>query len=107
MAWNASGAWKVPVTNNPKVNDSSFPGLKPLASPEATTKVEHAELQENELLALEAIYGEDFANLTAEQGAWKVSSPSSLCRFRAAIYASNRLIRISDLFVIPENGTNL
>lgn len=72
MAWNASGAWKSPFANKTNVNDSSFPGLKPLASPEAAIKVEHAELQENELLALEAIYGEDFINLTAEQGAWKV-----------------------------------
>ena len=43
-----------------------------MTSPDDLIKVEHTELQENELLALEAIYGEDFVNLTANEGAWKV-----------------------------------
>ncbi|ATY61628.1 kinase (Gcn2) [Cordyceps militaris] len=58
MAWQATGAWKSPLVNQPN-DDSSFPGLKP-TSPEATNKIEYEELQQNELLALEAIYGEDF-----------------------------------------------
>jgi translation initiation factor 2-alpha kinase 4 len=97
MAWNASGAWKIPVTNNPNVNESNFPGLKPLASPEATTKVEYAELQENELLALEAIYGEDFVNLTAEQGAWKVSSPNFMCYFDRSQMTLDHLMRSTEI----------
>lgn len=75
MAWNpSSGAWKSPpITSTPAVNDSSFPGLKPVTS--ADTKFENNNIQENELLVLEAVYGEDFANLTADQGAWKVMNP--------------------------------
>ncbi|GKT49171.1 eIF-2-alpha kinase GCN2 [Colletotrichum spaethianum] len=60
MAWKSSGVWKKPI-DLPQTNrdDSSFPGLKP-KGPEAATKIEYEELQQNELIALEAIYGEDF-----------------------------------------------
>lgn len=68
----AMNAWKSPVyTHVPKKSDTSFPGLTP-SSPELSNKIEYAELQENEVLALEAIYGEDFVNHTSEQTAWKV-----------------------------------
>ena len=72
MAWNASsGPWKQPLTQNPNANDTSFPGLKPTGG-DAASKIDNTEVQENELLALEAIYGEDFVNHTGEQSAWKV-----------------------------------
>lgn len=74
MAGNASGAWKSPLNQNPKANDSSFPGLKPTAL-DAAAKIDNTEIQENELLALEAIYGEDFVNHTGGQSAWKVRGP--------------------------------
>jgi len=41
------------------------------ASPEVN-KIEYGELQQNELLALEAIYGDDFVMHTETQKAWKV-----------------------------------
>lgn len=76
MAWNAPGQWKTPL--NPKKNDeSSFPGLQPAASPEVNTKIEYHELQQNELVALEAIYGEDFVTHTGAHSAWKVGFPLS------------------------------
>ncbi|KND93967.1 Serine/threonine-protein kinase gcn2 [Tolypocladium ophioglossoides CBS 100239] len=59
MAWRAPGAWKTPLNKSQKQDDSSFPGLMP-TTPDATTKIEYEELQKNELLALEAIYGDDF-----------------------------------------------
>lgn len=71
MALNTSGAFKSPVNN---ANDSSFPGLTP-TGPEATTN-ENAEKQENELVVLAAIYGEDFVNHTNQQGAWKKTEPT-------------------------------
>lgn len=70
MAWQASGAWKSSLDQTKK-DDSSFPGLKP-TSPEATTKIEYEELQNSELYALEAIYGDDFVMHTGTHSAWKV-----------------------------------
>jgi eukaryotic translation initiation factor 2-alpha kinase 4 len=73
MAGKQSGVWKTPSglknTNN---NESSFPGLLPAASPEVVNKIEYEELQQNELLALEAIYSDDFVMHTDTQNAWKV-----------------------------------
>lgn len=69
MAWQASGAGKRPVTDDSTHDDASFPGLKPKA-PDA--RIEYEELQQNELLALQAIYGDDFVMQAATHGAWKV-----------------------------------
>lgn len=72
MAWNASGTCKTPTSTHAHThNDASFPGLRP-ETPDALHKNDHTELQENELVALEAIYGDDFVNHTGEQTAWKV-----------------------------------
>lgn len=79
MAWKSSGVWNKPI-DKPQKNedDSSFPGLKP-KGPEAAPKLEYEELQQNELIALEAIYGEDFMRHAETPGAWKVlnTTPSS------------------------------
>ncbi|PNH45142.1 hypothetical protein VD0004_g2641 [Verticillium dahliae] len=87
MAWKSSGAWNKPIINLPKPakDDSSFPGLK-VTSPEATgtPKIEYEELQENELMVLEAIYGDDFRKHTDTQSAWKKSEPSFDIRIRAS-----------------------
>ncbi|GKT84907.1 protein kinase [Colletotrichum tofieldiae] len=84
MAWKSSGVWKKPI-DLPQTNedDSSFPGLKP-KRPEAATKIEYEELQQNELIALEAIYGEDFVTRAETPGAWKKSDPSFDVRIRAS-----------------------
>lgn len=71
MAWNAAGAWKKPLNLVKKNDDSSFPGLKP-TSTEAGTQIQYEELQQDEVLALEAIYGEDFVRQKETQ-TWKVS----------------------------------
>lgn len=75
MAWQASGAWKSSLNQNQnqKKDDSSFPGLKPTSPEAATTKIEYEELQQGELFALEAIYGEDFVMHTGTHSAWKVT----------------------------------
>jgi translation initiation factor 2-alpha kinase 4 len=73
MAGKQTGVWKTPL--NPNINnsnESSFPDLLPAASPEVLHKIEYEELQQNELLALEAIYGDDFVMHPGTQSAWKV-----------------------------------
>ncbi len=49
----------------------NFPGLKSPGQP--ASKTQYHELQENELIALEAIYGEDFTQHSAAHSAWQVS----------------------------------
>ena len=49
-----------------------FPGLKSPGNP--TAKTHYHELQENELIALEAIYGDDFTQHSAAHSAWQVWS---------------------------------
>jgi eukaryotic translation initiation factor 2-alpha kinase 4 len=71
MAWTGAGAWKSPLNQGPDQDDSSFPGLRP-QSQDAGAKIEYEELQQNEFLALEAIYGEDFISHTGTSSAWKV-----------------------------------
>jgi eukaryotic translation initiation factor 2-alpha kinase 4 len=51
-------------------SESSFPGLKPAASTEV--KSQYEDIQDDELIALESIYGEDFRRLETKGGAWKV-----------------------------------
>ena len=74
MAGNPSGAWKAPLIQDPSASDSSFPGLKSPGTDNAA-KIDNTEVQQDELLVLEAIYGEDFQNHTGGQSAWKVSYP--------------------------------
>ncbi|KAJ0323998.1 hypothetical protein Brms1b_001245 [Colletotrichum noveboracense] len=84
MASKSSGVWNKPV-NLPtkKKDDSSFPGLKP-RSPERTRKTEYEELQQNELIVLESMYGEDFVKHAETQSAWKKSEPAFDVRIRAS-----------------------
>lgn len=71
MTWKTTGAWKNPITK-PNNDDSSFPGLKPTTPDTNNIKIENEELQQNELLALEAIYGEDFVKHSGTNSAWQV-----------------------------------
>jgi translation initiation factor 2-alpha kinase 4 len=95
MAWKAPGQWKTPLTRQSN-DDSSFPGLKP-SGPEAAAKIEYEELQQNELLALEAIYGEDFIRHSATNSAWQV-------RFSSFRMLPPQLCGVADGI---ENGTVL
>jgi eukaryotic translation initiation factor 2-alpha kinase 4 len=62
--WNT--AKKKPMASS----ESSFPGLKPAVS--AESKSQYEEIQDDELIALASIYGEDFRRLETKGGAWKV-----------------------------------
>ena len=77
MTGKPTGAWNKPSIKLPKTrDDSSFPGLTPASasSPEIATKLEYEERQKDEVLALEAIYGEDFVKHTQTHSVWKVST---------------------------------
>ena len=61
----------------PIVPSSGFPDLKPSKSSDVASNVQvpksqYEEDQEDELIALEAIYGEDFRRIESNHGAWKV-----------------------------------
>ncbi|KAM5374209.1 hypothetical protein ACJZ2D_006669 [Fusarium nematophilum] len=84
MAWKSSGVWKTPLNLSKKNDESSFPGLQPAASPDATNKIEYEELQQNELLALEAIYGDDFIMHTGTHSAWKKADPTFDIRIKSS-----------------------
>ena len=62
--WN--NAKKKPIAPS----ESSFPGLKSATSTEVKSRYE--EVQDDELIALESIYGEDFRRSETKGGAWKV-----------------------------------
>lgn len=56
---------------------SGFPNLKPSISNDVAPQVrlpksQYEEIQEDELIALEAIYGEDFREIDTNHGAWNV-----------------------------------
>ncbi len=61
-------AWKKPTTTPKKKEDRAFPDLKGGKG----TSLQYEELQQNELIALEAIYGDDFRRLKQAHTAWKV-----------------------------------
>ena len=55
------------------ISTSGFPGLKPtLSSNVPPPKSQYEEIQDNELIALSSIYGDDFKRIETKQGAWKV-----------------------------------
>jgi len=70
-------AWKKPSGQKKNNGNKGTPGPKAqggpqAASPQVTTKTHYQELQENEVMVLKAIYGEDFIEHEAAKGAWKV-----------------------------------
>jgi translation initiation factor 2-alpha kinase 4 len=72
MAWKTpAGQRKPPKQQAQKNGVTAFPRL---ASPglEANKKTQYEELQQNEVMVLQAIYGDDFTEHTATHSAWKV-----------------------------------
>ena len=72
MAWKTPAGQRKPPKQQAKKNgDTSFPGLAS-PGPEATRKTQYEELQQNEVMVLQAIYAEDFTEHKATHSAWKV-----------------------------------
>jgi translation initiation factor 2-alpha kinase 4 len=89
MAWKTpAGQRKPPPKQQPakKNGDSSFPGLKSAGpeGPKQVQKTKYEELQQNEVMVLQAIYGDDFTEHKAAHSAWKKSEPSFDIRIRAS-----------------------
>jgi len=64
-----------PWGKKPQLNNSSagFPGIiSPKTKDESPPKSQYEEIQEDELIALASIYGEDFRNIEKRQTAWQV-----------------------------------
>lgn len=77
MAWKKSAGKKKPAQQQPpkknNEDNTSFPGLKtPGQTP--PPKTHYQEVQESEVMVLQAIYGEDFTQHEAAHGAWQVRS---------------------------------
>lgn len=82
---------KKPQSNN---SSTGFPGIKHAKSKdEPAQKTQYEEIQEDELIALASIYGEDFRNIEKNQTAWKV------CKFSPLIKP--------DLLIISRNPNHL
>lgn len=63
---------------------TNFPGLKP-TGPDPRAKTQYEELQQNEVMVLQAIYGDDFTEHKATHSAWKVGQ-----RTRPNVHLSGR-----------------
>ncbi|TVY91069.1 eIF-2-alpha kinase [Lachnellula willkommii] len=71
---------KKPEQDN--TSSSGFPGLKPTKSNDAAIKSQYEEIQEDELIALASIYGDDFRRIETKAGAWKKAEPSFEIRIK-------------------------
>ena len=61
---------KTPQPDN--TSQSGFPELKPNKPKDPAPKSQYEEIQNDELIALSSIYGDDFHQIEANHGAWKV-----------------------------------
>jgi translation initiation factor 2-alpha kinase 4 len=61
---------KQPSKNNG--TSSGLPRVQPQKNPTAPLTTQYQEIQEDELIALASIYGDDFLKIETNQGAWKV-----------------------------------
>ncbi|TGJ83430.1 hypothetical protein E0Z10_g5340 [Xylaria hypoxylon] len=83
MAWKTPGPWKVPQQPNFKRHDDSTrPGLPP-TSPDTGPKTHYIDVQNEEIMVLKAIYGDDYVEHKAANTAWKKSEPSFDIRVKA------------------------
>ncbi|KAI1475823.1 serine/threonine-protein kinase gcn2 [Daldinia eschscholtzii] len=83
MAWKSKTPWKGPQQLTTKNNnDPNYPGLKS-ASPDVGPKTPYTDVQNEEIMVLQAIYGDDYIEHKAANSAWMKSEPSFDIRVRA------------------------
>ncbi|KAH6850740.1 anticodon binding domain of tRNAs-domain-containing protein [Chaetomium sp. MPI-CAGE-AT-0009] len=75
-------AKKKPAKSSKQNGTDSFPGLKSPREPASQTP--YHELQKNEVMVLQAIYGEDFIEHSTGHSAWHKSEPSFDIRIKAS-----------------------
>ncbi|TRX96280.1 hypothetical protein FHL15_003004 [Xylaria flabelliformis] len=83
MAWKTPGPWKVPQQPNYKRHDDSTPPGLPPTSPDTGPKTHYIDTQNEEIMVLKAIYGDDYVEHKAANTAWKKSEPSFDIRVKA------------------------
>jgi translation initiation factor 2-alpha kinase 4 len=62
--------WGKKKPQEPNASSPGLPGVK--SNSPAAQKSQYEEIQEDELIALSSIYGEDFHQIEKNQAAWKV-----------------------------------
>ncbi|KAI5862893.1 serine/threonine-protein kinase gcn2 [Durotheca rogersii] len=82
MASKPTGPWKGHRQLTTKADDSSYPGLTP-ASPDMASKTQYLDAQKEEIMVLQAIYGDDYIEHKAANTAWQKSEPSFDIRVKA------------------------
>ncbi|KAI8633188.1 serine/threonine-protein kinase gcn2 [Xylariaceae sp. FL1651] len=82
MAWKTPGPWKVSQQPNKRHDDSKHAGLTP-SSPDTGPRTQYIDAQNEEILVLKAIYGDDYVEHKAANTAWKKSEPSFDIRVKA------------------------
>ncbi|KAI1183456.1 kinase-like domain-containing protein [Nemania serpens] len=82
MAWKTPGPWKAPQQPNYEGHDPTHPGLAP-TSPDTSPKTHYIDTQNEEIMVLKAIYGDDYVEHKAANTAWKKSEPSFEIRAKA------------------------
>ncbi|KAI0408106.1 serine/threonine-protein kinase gcn2 [Xylaria palmicola] len=83
MAWKTPRPWKAPQQPNYKRHDDpSRPGPPP-ASPDTGPRTHYVDTQNEEIMVLQAIYGDDYVEHKAANTAWKKSEPSFDIRVKA------------------------
>ena len=92
MAWKTPGIPGTPASRKTpsqphekkkNVTETSFPGLAP-TGPDLAAKTEYMNIQNEELMVLRSIYGDDFIEHEAANTAWKKSDPAFDIRIRAS-----------------------
>ncbi|KAJ2905298.1 hypothetical protein MKZ38_005811 [Zalerion maritima] len=85
MAWKAPGVWKKPLQLSNKNDEASFPGLAPPPKKDAGPSLQYEQLQQDEVLVLQSIYGDEFIEHQAAHSAWKKSEPSFDIRIKSSL----------------------
>jgi translation initiation factor 2-alpha kinase 4 len=83
MAWNTPALRKTPQQPKYKRYDDSKQSGLPLASPDTGPKTHYINTQNEEIMVLKAIYGDDYVEHKAANTAWKKSEPSFDIRIKA------------------------
>ncbi|KAI0167015.1 serine/threonine-protein kinase gcn2 [Hypoxylon sp. FL1284] len=81
MPSKQSGPWKAPRQLPNKTNDSKQTG--PASSLEAGPRTQYIDVQNDEIIVLQAIYGDDYIEHKAANSAWQRAEPSFDIRIKA------------------------